>query len=98
MFKSVSLLLALLYSFHSFAGPMVSIETSDELNAYIAKSSFNGVVLVAKDNTILFKKAFGVKDFDSKTPLSVNDKFQIGSNTKQFVAASLLKLQEEGKI
>lgn len=98
MFKSTCLLLALCYSFNSFAGPMVSIVTNDQLDAYISKSPFNGVVLVVKDNTLLLKKAFGVKDFDSKIPLSVNDKFQIGSNTKQFVAVSLLKLQEEGKI
>ncbi len=77
---------------------MVIIGTSDELITYIAKSPFNGVVLVAKDNALVLRKAFGVKDFDSKKPLNVNDKFQIGSNTKQFVAAALLKLQEEGKI
>lgn len=98
MFKSAYFLFTFLYSIHSFAGPMVNIGTSDDLIDYIAKSPFNGVVLVAKDNTQLLKKAFGVRDFDSKTPLSINDKFQIGSNTKQFVAAALLKLQEAGKI
>lgn len=98
MLKKSSLLLSLFFSFHSFAGPMVNINSSEELNAFIAKSPFNGVVLVAKDNSVVMKKAFGVKDFVSNISLSVDDKFQIGSNTKQFVAASILKLQEEGKI
>jgi CubicO group peptidase (beta-lactamase class C family) len=80
----------------AWAGPVVEINNQQELNDYIAKSGFNGTVLVAKDKNVLFKKAYGYKNLETKIPLSVDDKFQIGSNTKQLVAASLLKLQEEG--
>ncbi len=82
----------------SFAGPMQTIGTVAEFESYLNEAHFNGVLLVTKNNEVLFKKAFGVKDFVSNTPLSTNDKFQIGSVTKQFVAASILKLQEENKL
>lgn len=85
-------------SFSVFAGPMTEIKTQDELLSYIENGKFNGVVLVAKDKDVLLRKAFGYKNLNKKIPLSLSDKFQIGSNTKQFVAASILKLQEEGKL
>lgn len=96
--KFVVLLFVGMFSVSTFAGPMVEISSKDELNAYIKRSEFNGVVLVAKDKNILMKEAFGYKNLESKIPLTTSDKFQIGSNTKQFVSASLLKLQEEGLV
>lgn len=77
---------------------MVELTTTESLSAYISQSGFNGVVLAGKDKSILYKQAFGYKNLTSKIPLTINDRFQIGSNTKQFVAASILKLQEEGRL
>jgi CubicO group peptidase (beta-lactamase class C family) len=94
----ILLILSGLVSLNAFAGPMIDITTNDLLSAYIKQSGFNGVVLVAKDHSTLFKQAFGTKNIESNIPLTVNDRFQIGSNTKQFVSASLLKLQEEGRL
>ena len=86
------------FSITSFAGPMKELKDQEQLDSYFRESGFNGVLLVAKKNKILYKKAFGVKDFITNHPLSTEDIFQIGSVSKQFVAASLLKLQEEKKI
>jgi CubicO group peptidase (beta-lactamase class C family) len=55
-------------------------------------------VLISKGGKIVYKKGFGYADIDKKVLISPETKFRIGSNTKQFVAASLLKLQEEGKL
>ena len=40
----------------------------------------------------------GVADSETGVPLTTEDIFQIGSSTKQFVAAAILKLQEENKL
>lgn len=88
----------LFFSVVGFAGPLQKITTVSEFEAYLDEAHFNGVLLISKDNQILFKKAFGVKNFTSNTPLTTEDKFQIGSVTKQFVAASILKLQEDNKL
>lgn len=98
MLKKLSLSLALTFALQVWAGPMTVIENPTELDRYMQSSDFNGVVYVAKNKSTLLKKAFGVKDFNSRIPLTTEDKFQIGSVSKQFVAASLLKLQEEGKL
>lgn len=54
------------------------------------------VVLVAKDGEIVFSKAVGHADIGNRVPATPQTKFRIGSVTKQFVAAAILKLQEEG--
>lgn len=87
-----------LSSFSLFAGPLQEIRTVQQFETYLTDSQFNGALLVAEKNHVLFKKAFGVKDFLSMAPLSTTDKFQMGSVTKQFIAAALLKLQQEKKI
>lgn len=96
--KSLLILSTLFVSSLAFAGPMLELKTEDDLTAYINKTRFNGVALLAKGNKILYKKAFGYKNLETKIPNTVNDKFFIGSVTKQFVAAALLKLQDEGAL
>ena len=51
-------------------------------------------VLVADKDKILYKKAFGYADIKNKIPATTDTKFRIGSVTKQFTAAAILKLQE----
>jgi CubicO group peptidase (beta-lactamase class C family) len=94
----LSFAILLFFGSLSFAGPMQSITSVTELDDYLNEAHFNGVLLVSKDESILFKKAFGVKDFVSNNALTTNDRFQIGSVTKQFVAVAILKLQEENKL
>ena len=55
-------------------------------------------VLLARDGKVLFKKAYGTADASRKTPLQPDMSFRIGSITKQFTAAAVMKLVEEGKI
>lgn len=55
-------------------------------------------VLVSKGGKIVYKKGFGYADMANKVAITPETKFRIGSNTKQFVAAAILKLQEAGKL
>lgn len=89
------LILIALTTVNAFASPPSSLKA---LKEEIKKSGFNGLVLVLKKNKVLFKEAFGFKNMETKVPLTTSDTFQIGSNTKQFIAAALLRLQEEGRI
>ena len=56
------------------------------------------VALVARDGKILFERAFGNADVDGHAPAALETKFLIGSVTKQFTAAAILKLQEMGQL
>ena len=51
-------------------------------------------MLVAKDGNVLYRKGFGYADTKNKILVSPETKFRIGSVTKQFTAAAILKLQE----
>jgi CubicO group peptidase (beta-lactamase class C family) len=68
------------------------------VTAYARNGKFNGVVLVAKNGEIYYKKAFGYRDAEQKIQHDVNDIFQIGSVTKQFTAAIIMQLENEGKL
>jgi CubicO group peptidase (beta-lactamase class C family) len=56
------------------------------------------VVLVARDGKILFDHGYGLADRDKQMPATPETRFRIGSVTKQFTAAAILHLQQEGKL
>ena len=55
-------------------------------------------VLIARDGKIVFQGGFGLADLAARTPVTPETKFRIGSITKQFTAAAILKLAEEKKL
>jgi len=61
-------------------------------------SNFSGVVLVAAENKVLFKEAFGLANREKNIPFSEDTIFNIGSLTKQFTATAILKLHESNKL
>lgn len=73
-----------------------------ELDSILTKFNeaniFGGVVLVATDGKVLLNKGYGMADAATKKPNDPSLVYQIGSVTKQFTAAAILKLQEEGKL
>jgi len=55
-------------------------------------------VIVTKDGETLFEKAYGMADLELGVPLRPDMVFRLGSITKQFTAAAILMLAEEGKL
>jgi len=81
----------------------ISIPSFEKLVDWIFKSVQTGStpgisVLVSQNGQIIYQKGFGYADVGNKVPVTPDTKFRIGSITKQFTAASILKLQEEGKL
>ena len=74
----------------------------EKLDQYLAAAEkagiFNGTVLITKGNGFLVNKGYGYKNVDTKTLNDANTIFQIGSVTKQFTAAVILKLVEQRKL
>lgn len=60
-----------------------------------ADSGFAGVVLVAQDNTVEMEKAYSPH---TGKPLSVSSRFNIGSMTKGFTAAAILRLRSQRRL
>jgi CubicO group peptidase (beta-lactamase class C family) len=75
------------------------VEWADQHLREKVKGADPGIaVLVARDGQILFQGGYGLADLENKTPVTVKTKFRIGSVTKQFTAAAILKLAEDGKL
>jgi CubicO group peptidase (beta-lactamase class C family) len=53
---------------------------------------------VAKDERLLINRGYGSANLDWHIPNSPTTKFRLGSVTKQFTAASILLLEERGKL
>lgn len=68
------------------------------LNAYTNLSQFNGSALVAAKGKILLSKGYGYRDAATGVLNDEHSIFQLGSVTKQFTSAVILKLQEEHKL
>jgi CubicO group peptidase (beta-lactamase class C family) len=55
-------------------------------------------IALAKKGTILYAKGYGVSDIATHLATQTNTVFEVGSITKQFTAALIMKLQEQGKL
>src|SRR5262249_11867074 len=70
----------------------------DEYLSAAAKQGFTGSALVARDGKGIFSKGYGMAKAEWDVPNTAQTKFRLGSITKQFTAASILLLQERGKL
>jgi CubicO group peptidase (beta-lactamase class C family) len=85
----------------AFSGQLAGDELADRLDGYLqtlAGNGFAGVVLVAADDEIVFQKGYGMADREKEIPNTPETIFPIGSITKQFTAAAILKLEMAGKL
>ncbi len=65
----------------------------------LTKDNLPGLaVLVARDGRIAYEGGFGFADVEKKTPVTTATKFRIGSVSKQFIAAAVLRLADDGKL
>jgi CubicO group peptidase (beta-lactamase class C family) len=84
------------------AAPAEPFDPLSVITAMLAEHvSDNGpgmAVLVARDGKVLVSSGRGLANLAHDVPITSATKFRIGSVTKQFTAAAILKLQEQGKL
>lgn len=68
------------------------------VDAFVASTQFSGTVLVAKGDQVLLDKGYGAANVEWNIANAPDTKFRLGSVTKQFTAASVMLLQERGKL
>ena len=68
------------------------------VQSFVADHQFMGSVLVAHGGDVILSKGYGSADLEWDVPNAPNTKFRLGSITKQFTAASILLLEERGKL
>lgn len=55
-------------------------------------------VAVARGDRLIVDRGYGIADLEWNTPVDASTSFRIGSLTKQFTAAAIMKLAEQGKL
>jgi len=68
------------------------------IQADVSAKQFMGSVLAARGNEIILSKGYGSADLELNVANTPATKFRLGSLTKQFTAASILLLEERGKL
>jgi|GEM_PF-1656022 len=74
------------------------LRSFSDVGATFESLGFNGVAMVATGDQVQWSKAFGQKNVEdlSADPLSTDTQFAIGSISKQFTSALILRMQERG--
>ena len=78
-----------------------SAETTARLEQYLqelAAAGFNGVVWVDTGGELALAEGYGMADKEAEIANSPSTVFDIGSLTKQFTAAAILKLEMDGRL
>lgn len=68
------------------------------VQSYVNVKQFMGSVLVARGEAALLNKSYGSGNLEWNIANTPANKFRIGSMTKQFTSASILLLEERGKL
>ena len=63
-----------------------------------AQKDFSGVILIADNDKMIYNKAVGYREFESKIPLQKTDIFELASVSKQFTAMIIMMLKEKGML
>jgi D-alanyl-D-alanine carboxypeptidase len=75
-------------------------KTVDSIAGQVLRTSGvpSASVAVVQHGRLIFSKAYGSSKLDPPTPATANDRYGIGSISKQFTASAILLLQQEGKL
>ncbi|MBY6203517.1 serine hydrolase [Halomonas denitrificans] len=100
-FRIVSL--ALLFAAMAIAGPALADEHFADQAKKVLQSAYSSdapgaVVVVSRDGDVVLEHAVGMADLELDVPLRPDHVFRLASVSKQYAAAGLLKLVEQGRV
>jgi CubicO group peptidase (beta-lactamase class C family) len=76
--------------------PTTAQKMEEFLQAHLAAGKFMGAVLVARGDEVLHQGGYGMANLELEVPNTPESVFRLGSLTKQFTAAAILQLQDQG--
>ncbi len=75
-----------------------SAEIDQIFQKFYEYSAFQGAVLVADRGEVVYQRAFGQANREWSVPNTLDTRFNIASLSKQFTAALILRLADEGRL
>ncbi len=70
----------------------------DYYDTHLAKTAFNGAILVAKNGQVILEDYRGIADFRTLTPITPSTTFHLASISKTFTGMEVLRLWEQGRL
>ena len=102
MFWTHSILLFMLFAGQSGNQAQAQINPAAQVDTLFERwnktSSPGCAVSVMKDGRIIYKRGYGMADLDHDVTITPASVFHVASVSKQFTAASILLLAQEGKL
>lgn len=98
--KATTHLLVLMFLAFSVQA-QIDTDLPTQLDSYLQKAARNGwtgSALVASEGKIWIEKGYGMADREAQKPQTAETVFSVGSITKQFTAAAIMKLEGMGKL
>ncbi len=92
------LFIAILATQSSVSAQSKAAKIDSLMKLYSEYGQFNGSILVAEKGKVIYKKGLGYANMEWEIPNKPDTKHRLGSITKQFTAALILQLVEQGKI
>ena len=80
------------------AVPTMAVRMDRAATFYQKRDGFMGMVAVARDHRVIFQRGYSYANLESQIPFTPDTRFRIGSLTKQFTAAAILLLKQDGKL
>ena len=68
------------------------------IDTVAAKDHFNGTVLIRNKTGVVYRKSFGMANFQFGVPNKTETKYKIASITKLFTSVLIMQLAEQGKL
>lgn len=76
----------------------VAADIDTALSRYFVSDHPGAAVIVTRNGKILFRKAYGMADMEHEVALQPDMTLRLGSITKQFTAAAIMLLADQGKL
>lgn len=80
------------------ASAAVDARLAERFAEFTAPDAAGAAVVVARGDTIVLARAFGLADVERGVPVTPTTAFRLASVTKQFTAAAILALVEDGRL
>lgn len=98
--RTLYLLLLLLPYTLAFANttPVVNPQVEAVIRPYVDDGSFAGVVYLQEQGVVTHHQAYGLAVREFGVPNALDSVFRVGSISKQFLAAQVLRLRDENKL
>lgn len=96
--ESVVILFFLILTVNTYSQKLNTASLDSLFTALDKKNLFMGSIAISQNQNLIYSKAIGKADIENNKNLSVQTKYRIGSTTKIFTSALVLKAVENKKI